>query len=252
MPGRDRGVRDLIDDGAFRTVFQPIFGVHTGRVVAVEALTRFADDAPISPSKRFADAHAAGCGVDLELVTLRRALETVVALPRGVALSVNLSPAALLDPRATLLLTERQVSDVAVEVTEQATLTGYPALLDLREELRALGVRVAIDDVGVNATSLRHLERLRPDQVKMDISLTRGLQTSRRCRMLARYLVGRARQQRASVVAEGIESPAQLAAWQRIGVDAVQGFLLASPMTLDDALAAATLAPRVSLPAAAV
>jgi EAL domain-containing protein (putative c-di-GMP-specific phosphodiesterase class I) len=252
MRGRDRGAQDLLDHGAFRTVFQPIFGTHTGTVVAVEALTRFADDAPSSPSKRFADAHVAGCGVDLELATLQRALEAATTLPRGVVLSVNLSPAALIDPRAMGLLGERQVPDVAVEVTEHAPLTGYPALLGVREELRTMGVRVAVDDVGVNATSLRHLERLRPDQVKMDISLTRGLQTSRRCLMLAGYLVGRARQQGASVVAEGIESPAQLSAWQDLGVDAVQGFLLACPMPLDDALAAATLASRVARPTVAV
>jgi EAL domain-containing protein (putative c-di-GMP-specific phosphodiesterase class I) len=234
-----------VGHGTFRTEFQAIYGVDTGRVVAVEALSRFAADGWGSPSDRFAAAHAAGRGVELELDTLHGALEAVGALPAGVTLSVNLSPTALLDPRTWGLLDERQVADVTVEITEQATLTGYPELLDQRERLRGMGVRVAIDDVGVNVTSMRHLEWLRPDQVKLDLSLTRGLETSARARILARYLVGRARRQGASVVAEGIESPGQLAAWQRLGVDAVQGFLLACPMTLEDALGAAPLTPTV-------
>jgi EAL domain-containing protein (putative c-di-GMP-specific phosphodiesterase class I) len=232
-----------VGHGAFRTEFQAIYGVASGRVVAVEALARFAADGWGSPSGRFAEARAAGRGVELELDTLHRALETVDGLPAGVSLAVNLSPAALLDPRTWRLLDERQVPDVTVEITEQATLTGYPHLLRQRERLRGMGLRVAIDDVGVNVVSMRHLEWLRPDEVKLDLSLTRGLETSPRARILARYLVGRARRQHAHVVAEGIESPGQLAAWQRLGADAVQGFLLACPMALEDALGAVPLTP---------
>lgn len=242
---RERAGGTPVGHGPFRTEFQPIYGVASGRVVAVEALTRFAADGWGSPADRFAEARTTGRGVELELDTLHGALETVDVLPAGVTLSVNLSPAALLEPRAWRLLDERQVADVTVEITEQATLTGYPHLLDQRERLRGMGLRVAIDDVGVNVVSMRHLEWLRPDQVKLDMSLTQGLETSPRARILARYLVGRARRQRAHVVAEGIESPGQLAAWQRLGADAVQGFLLACPMALEDALGAALLTPTV-------
>jgi EAL domain-containing protein (putative c-di-GMP-specific phosphodiesterase class I) len=242
---QERTRRSPVGHGPFRTEFQAIYGVASGRVVAVEALARFAADGWGSPSDRFAAARAAGRGVELELDTLHGALEAVDVLPPGVTLSVNLSPAALLDPRAWHLLDGRQVADVTVEVTEQATLSGYPHLLAQRERLRGMGLRVAIDDVGVNVTSMRHLEWLRPDHVKLDLSLTRGLETSPRARILARYLVGRARRQRADVVAEGIESPGQLAAWQRLGADAVQGFLLACPMGLEDAIGAAPLTPSV-------
>jgi EAL domain-containing protein (putative c-di-GMP-specific phosphodiesterase class I) len=238
----DADIRELLASRAFHTVFQPIYSLRSGRVMAVEALTRFTGDHG-SPAALFTEAHAAGLGVDLELATLRRALDTVTALPAGVSLSVNLSPAALLDTRALLMLTQRQVAAVTVEVTEQATASGYPDLLRFRNQLREMGVRVAIDDVGVSVASVRHLGWLRPDQVKADISLTRMLETDWRRRALARYLLRSAHRRGATVVAEGVETPRQLATWRRLGVDGVQGFLLATPMALGDALDAAPLTP---------
>ena len=234
----------VIDEGRFRTVFQPIYGLETRRVTAVEALTRFAGQGrPASPAHRFAQARALGLDVELELATLRRALASATRLPAGVSLSVNLSPRALLDVRAVLLLTRRQVGDLTVEITEQATASGYPDLLRVRGQLRDMGIRVAIDDVGVSVASVRHVGWLAPDVVKADLSLTHGLAARRSCRLLARYLLLAARRAGASVVAEGVETPAQLQAWRRLGADAVQGFLLAAPGPLEDALAASPLTP---------
>lgn len=235
-------VRRLLDDGAYRTVFQPVYCLRTGRVASLEALTRFTLGSTGSPAWWFNQAHAAELGVELELATLRCALETAVELPEGVSLSVNVSPAAMLDARTFIELTRRRVRDLVVEITEQAPLHGHPQLLQGREKLRSMGVRVAVDDVVATRASVRHLLRLRPDVAKADLSLTARLEHEWRRRLLARNLVRLAHRRGARVVAEGIESPAQLEIWRRLGADQVQGFLLATPASLDQALESSVIA----------
>lgn len=231
----------ILDEGAYRTVFQPIYSMATGRVASVEALTRFTLGSLDSPAWWFKHAHAVELGVELELATLRCALETARDLPTGVAVSVNVSPAALLDPRTIVALTRRHVGDVVVEITEQAPLHGHPQLLEAREKLRNMGLRVAIDDVVATRASVRHLLRLKPDEAKADLSLTAQLEQDWRRRLLARNLVRIAHAKGAHVVAEGIETPGQLAIWRRLGADAAQGFLLATPAPLEHALEASTI-----------
>lgn len=234
-------VRRILDSGSYRTVFQPVYSLATGRVTGVEALTRFTLGSLDSPAWWFSQAHAVELGVELELATLRCALETAVDLPEGISLSVNVSPAALLDARTVLALTRRQVSDVVVEITEQAPLHGHPQLLQAREKLRGMGLKVAVDDVVATRASVRHLLRLKPDEAKADLSLTAQLEQDWRRRWLARNLVRIAHRKDARVVAEGIETPAQLAIWRRLGADQAQGFLLATPMPLEQALRASAI-----------
>lgn len=235
-------VRRILDQGAYRTVFQPIFSLATGRVTGVEALTRFTLGTLDSPAWWFKEAHAAALGVELELATLHRALETATALPEGVSLSVNLSPTAVLDGRTILALTRRHVPDLVVEITEQAPLHGHPQLLQARERLRGMGIRVAVDDVVATRSSVRHLLRLEPDEAKADLSLTARLEHDWRSRLLAYSFVRLAHRKGARVVAEGIESPAQLESWRRLGADAAQGFLLATPAPLEQALESRSIA----------
>ncbi len=231
-------VRRILEQGAYRTVFQPVSSLATGKVIGVEALTRFTLGTLDSPAWWFKEAHAAALGVELELATLQRALETAVELPEGISLSVNVSPAAMLDARTIVALTRRRVRDVVVEITEQAPLHGHPQLLQAREKLRGMGIRVAVDDVVATRASVRHLLRLKPDEAKADLSLTARLEDDWRSRFLARNLVRVAHRKGAHVVAEGIETPFQLETWRRLGADAVQGFLLATPAPLEHALEA--------------
>lgn len=236
-------VEQVIDAEAFWTVFQPIFSLRTGRVVGLEALTRFAS-ASVSPAAAFRDAHAAGRGVDLELATLRCALATAAQLPSDVALWVNVSPTAVIDPRVVELLARPRTTRLVVEVTEQSSLAGYTRLSGQLEWLRDLGLGVAIDDVGGGRTSYRHLRWLRPDHVKVDQSVTATLDAPRPQRSLARALARVARNRGATLVVEGVETPAQLAVWQRLGANLAQGFFLACPSGLEDALAATPIAGR--------
>lgn len=237
-------VRAALDGRCFHTVFQPIYSLRTGRVAGLEALTRFTQQPHVGPGEWFRVAHGAGLGVELELATLRCALETAAAtaLPTEVGLWGNLSPAALVEPATLELLAERPTGPLVIEVTEQSSADGYAQLLEQLDGVRGLGVGVAVDDVGRKRVSYRNLRRLRPNHIKADLAITATLDGPRPRRWVAGSLARVARRHGAGLVAEGVETPAQLRAWQRFGADLAQGFFLAAPSPLDEALQAPPIA----------
>lgn len=235
MPIEPDQIRRALTEGDFSTVFQPIYSLRSGTVVGLEALTRF-PQSPLGPGSWFAAAHQAGLGVELELATARRALEAAAGLPEQVRLWINLSPAALVDKRTPAALASSDAVRLGVEVTEQAPAAGYAQLQDACRALQRAGLRLGVDDVGGTPASVRNLWALRPDEVKIDLSLTASLEQNRRGRARARRTVATAHRQGAAVVAEGVETPWQLRCWDALGADAVQGFLLAVPAPLPEAL----------------
>jgi EAL domain-containing protein (putative c-di-GMP-specific phosphodiesterase class I) len=100
--------------------------------------------------------------------------------------------------------------------------------------LRALGLRVAIDDAGAGYSGLRHILAVEPDTVKLDISLTRGIDQDRKRRALASALIAFAREINVGMIAEGVETAAELKTLTELGVGHAQGFFLGRPMPLED------------------
>jgi EAL domain-containing protein (putative c-di-GMP-specific phosphodiesterase class I) len=224
----DGVIEEVLATRRFEPVYQPIHALDDGRLLAVEALTRFGPDAG-TPDRWFAAATRRGVGVDLELAAIEAALDGSRTLARGIALSVNASPATLADPRLAGLLGDHRGRAVIVEVTEHDAVTDYHELDLALRRLRSRGVRLAIDDVGAGVSSLRHIVRLAPDLIKLDPSLASGLDVDPIRRALAGALVQFAGQTGTLLIVEGIESAADLRHWQRLGADAAQGFLLGVP-----------------------
>jgi PAS domain S-box-containing protein len=223
-------VADIIDNRAFHPVFQPIVDLQTGELRGVEALTRFQTESDRPPNEWFAAAAEAGLGVELELAVLRSALDHLEKLPESVYLSVNLAPEHL---RAALpLLLEAPCSRLVVELTEHAEIVDYGGLIETVDELRTHGVRMAVDDAGSGYASLAHVLRLRPDIVKLDLALVRDVDTDLVRQALARALVEFAANFGATIVAEGIETAAELRILARLGVACGQGYHLARPAPL--------------------
>lgn len=226
-------VARVLADRAFHTVYQPIYSLSDGRLVAVEALTRFDAEPARTPDVWFRAAWTIGLGADLEIAAIETAVEGTTALPMNVLLAVNVSPATLADPRLHAILTANPGRMFGLEITEHAVVDDYRLLVDAVAELRTLGVDIAVDDAGAGFASLRHIVHLAPDTIKVDLSLTQGISGSTLKRALAAALVEFAGATKAFIVAEGVESVEDLTAWAGLGATAVQGYLTGRPGSID-------------------
>jgi EAL domain-containing protein (putative c-di-GMP-specific phosphodiesterase class I) len=226
-----RSERVLAEPEGLRIALQPIVDLETGAWVAVEALARFPDNRP--PDQWFTEAHEAGIGIPLERLALERALQTLPFLPPGVSLSVNASPAMVLDRGLVELLDASGVARerVVAEITEHAAVSGYEEIRAALLPHRELGLKLAVDDTGAGYSSFAHVLRLRPDIIKLDRSLLADIDHDAARRAFVTAIVLMALELDATVTAEGVETAAELDTLRSLGVDTVQGYLLARPST---------------------
>ena len=223
-------IRTTVDECLVTMVLQPICDLDRRRPVGFEALARFALLPGRAPDVWFREAAEVGMLEELERCTVRAALDTLTALAHDVFLSINVSPSALLDPSLLdAMLTSGAAERLVVEITEHAPVEHYETLGRALDVLRTAGVRIAIDDAGAGFASLRHILRLRPDLIKIDGALTQHVDVDRDQRALASALIAFARETRTTIVAEGLETDAQVSVLQGLGVELGQGFRLGRP-----------------------
>jgi len=127
------------------------------------------------------------------------------------------------------LLDEAPVERLVVEITEHEPVEDYAAFTSALRLLRERGVRIAIDDAGAGFSSLRHTLRLAPDIVKLDMSITRNVDTDRGRRALASAMISFADEMGMAIVAEGVETEGEHATLKELGVPFGQGYLFARP-----------------------
>ncbi len=228
---QQRGVvRDVLEavlrDRSFTPVFQPVVDLASGRTVGYEALTRFADGT--RPDRRFADAGAVGLGFELETATIEAALAVAGSLDPDAWLSLNVSPGFLLEGTRLKRALGTGHRPIVLEITEHVAIEDYEAF---RRSVTALGgdLRYAVDDAGAGFSSFRHILELRPSFVKLDIGLVRDIDEDEVRQALVAGIVYFARRSGCQLVAEGIETIAERATVQSLGVDFGQGFLLGRP-----------------------
>ena len=220
-------IAETIAAAGFRPVFQPVVHLLTRRTVGFEALTRFDDGS--SPDDVFAVAVGCGMGIQLELATLEVALREGRRLPADAWLSLNVSPALLAKGGDTLSrILAGMPGPVILEVTEHDAIEAYGPL---REAMARLGpgVELAVDDAGAGVANFNHLVELHPDLVKIDIGLVRGVDKDPGRQAVVAGLVHFATRTGCKVLAEGIETEAELATVMELGVTLGQGYLLARP-----------------------
>jgi EAL domain-containing protein (putative c-di-GMP-specific phosphodiesterase class I) len=224
-------IRRLIGGEGLDVALQPIVDLASGEVVGAEALARFTDAegmaVPTEPT--FLDAHALGLGPELELAAVRLALESHERLPEGLYLALNTSPTLLAGHELLELLAAHERRPLVVELTEHQAVEDYFALGRALDDLRAHGIRVAIDDVGSGFSSFRHMTRVNPEILKLDRSLVCGIHDDPVRQSLAAAIVAFAADVGAVVVSEGIESEAELACLRDLAVGHGQGFFLGRP-----------------------
>jgi PAS domain S-box-containing protein len=224
-------IRGIIDGNRLLTAFQPIHRLVTGKIVGVEALTRFVSDDGANAEYWFNEAAAVGLAAELEIAALQTALVTAQELPSGIYVALNISPATCLDPRLPGILESSCVplDRIILELTERLEVSEYGPLISALAPLRQLGLRVAVDDAGSGFASMRHVLHIRPDIIKLDRSLISGIDDDLGQRALGAALAEFARQIGATLVAEGIETQAELTAVTALGLTAGQGYFFGRP-----------------------
>ncbi|GAC1321483.1 MAG: hypothetical protein NVSMB25_15240 [Thermoleophilaceae bacterium] len=233
-------------------VVQPIVECTTGTVHAYEALARFRAGSTDSPLHWFALADEFGLRNELEIACLTAALGLLGSRPAGTRLSVNLSGLLLSDERVQRTLADqRDLSGLIVEVTEQALVHQDAGLRQAIDPLLARGAALAVDDMGVGYSGLRQITALRPGYLKLDRSLVRGIESDPDRAALLRALAGYAEHTGSQMVAEGVETAAELATVRSLGVPLIQGFYFGRPAppwpAQRDGLGAAPLADPITL-----
>lgn len=205
-------------------VYQPILALATGDVAGYEALARF-PDSDDGPFETFAAAWAAGTGPALEARALRTALS--IPVPAGRYLSLNVSPGAL-DVEQVWRALPNDLSSIVMEITEQDAESA-PSLDAHVARLRRRGASIAVDDTGAGYAGLTRLMQLRPELIKLDRLLVAGLDHDDAKLSLVEALVRYARRVGSTIVAEGIETLAELEILADLDVTFGQGYALGRP-----------------------
>jgi PAS domain S-box-containing protein len=221
-------IQAVLDASAFTPFFQPVADLVTGTVVGYEALTRFTDGAP--PDARFAAASSAGLTIELEVATLRAALDVAAGAPPRTYLSLNASPALIRSGSLRTLLSGVRRA-IVLEITEHVAIDDYATL---RAELAGLGpgIRLAVDDAGAGYASFRHILELAPDLVKLDVGLIRGIDGDPARQALIAGMAYFALKRGIRLIAEGIETVAEFETLRSLEIPYGQGYLLGRPQDL--------------------
>ncbi|MGL5447021.1 MAG: sensor domain-containing phosphodiesterase [Rhabdaerophilum sp.] len=228
-------IKDVLTREAFNPVFQPIFDLKTGAAMGVECLCRFPGDAQRSPDVWFKEANACELGLALEIATMRKALAASRNFPRDLYVSVNASPELVMSGQLPAVLSAYPGRRIVIELTEHARVEDYVMLNAALKLLRSRGYDIAVDDAGSGYSSLQHIIQIAPNIIKLDIALTRGVDTDQARRALISALIYFARETGAMIIAEGIETEQECTSLRALGIDKGQGYLLGRPLEADAA-----------------
>jgi diguanylate cyclase (GGDEF)-like protein len=238
-------LRRALDAGDIDVLFQPQVAIADGRIVGVEALARWnhPDLGPLGAGTLFSVAERSDYLVQLSDHVQRKALAIAAQWPARLGhlrVAVNITAQDIVRPGfasqflSLVKASGVDVSRVTVEVTESGLIEDLPGAAALLGELRRGGLRIAIDDFGTGYSSLAYLKALPLDYLKLDKGLCEDIAGNARDRVVVRSVIDMARSLGLTVIAEGVETPDQLALLAHEGCTLYQGFLCAEPLTSKD------------------
>ncbi|MBM1204575.1 putative bifunctional diguanylate cyclase/phosphodiesterase [Pseudomonas fragi] len=242
--------------------YQPRLDLGTGHIVGLEALVRWrhAERGLLAPSEFVPLAEQSGLIVPLGYWVISRALRDMQALrERGLEplhMAVNLSFRQFQDSQllSTLsrLITERGVEAqwLEFELTETAVMRRSDLVKQTMDALGRLGVRFSLDDFGTGFSSFVHLNSLPIALLKIDKSFVGGMESREENRKLVHAMINLAHNLKLEVVAEGVETPEQLALLRDFGCDQVQGYFISKPLPLAELVDYLTFGARQQVPQA--
>lgn len=222
-----------------RAVFQPIINLLTGVTMAHELLCRHTD----MPNEGFGalidKAHQRGTIWEVEAACRECSLTSIARLPaslRNGRYFLNVSPGTLRDPRFRDSFNPRvlaqhglDLQNLVIEITEKESINDYENFEAAIQHYIARGFKVALDDFGSGHSGLTTLVSAHPHYLKLDMEITRGVDSRPYKQMLVRSLVALASNVNASLIAEGVETWAELETLIKLGIRYAQGYLFARP-----------------------
>ena len=234
----ERQLRSAISDGAIEPYYQPLIDLQTNQVVGFEALARWhhATLGDVPPDRFIPVAESCGLMSELTDGLLRQAARSACKWPEDVVLAFNISPSQLKDqtlgPRILSILADAGLSlhRLEIELTEFALVRDLQAAQEILGALRNKGVHITLDDFGTGYSSLYHLRNFKVDKIKIDRSFVQNMESEAEAAALVSALVGLGRGLGLTVIAEGVEHPAQAAALLAQGCQQGQGYLFSRAM----------------------
>lgn len=226
-------INAVLSDDSLSMVYQPIYRVLDHKIVGFESLARFNTEPMRTPDIWFNEAASVDLSIPLEVRAIKLAIQNIERFSDDVYLAVNISPDAIISGCLDTVFESFPVDRILLEITEHAVIERYR---DVNEKLRALrqrGMRIAVDDAGAGYSSLKHILNLGPNVIKLDQSITRDIDSDSSRRSLAAAFIGFANDTGSKIVAEGVETAAELSTLQKLGVDNAQGYLLGRPSGIE-------------------
>lgn len=232
--------------GEFRLLYQPQIDVSSGRVAGVEALLRWNNPVlgDVMPDEFIPVAEQSGLIVSIGEFVLSESLNMAfkwqqVCKP-SFRIAVNLSPIQFRDPRLvdfieqTLSQSGVAAESLELEITEGVLMSGHSFIVDALEALAKLGVGLAMDDFGTGYSSMSYLREYQFDSLKIDRSFVRDITDDKADRELVNATIAMAHALGLKVVAEGVETKAQLEYLASLGCELAQGYYFSMPVTSDE------------------
>ncbi len=234
------------DDRQLLLHYQPQIDIHTGKIIGIEALIRCQDFHAkiISPADFIPIAEENGSIVPMGKWVIKTACQQKKRWQDlgfgNFPIAVNFSVKQLQDRNlvdtiiAILAETKLSASDLEVEITESIAIKDLDTTIAVLEALREIGVKIALDDFGTGYSSLAALKYLPLDRLKIDRSFIRELTENSVESSLVKTIINLGHELNLDVMAEGVETAAQLDVLRSINCDTVQGFLFSRPLTAID------------------
>lgn len=230
-------LQDIIENCSLTAVFQPIIDMGNGDIMGYEGLIRGPSDGPLhAPIALLQTAEMYGMLFEMEWLCRKVTLESFVRLNLKGRLFLNISPECLIEPLfkdgETLKLIHSlgiNPDRIIIELTEAHPTYDYPLLRDAVNHYREMGFRVAIDDLGEGFSNLRLWSELRPDFVKIDMHFVQGINQDSVKHQFVSSIQQIAERTQTKVIAEGIETLAELAVIKNLNIALGQGYLIGRP-----------------------
>lgn len=230
-------LKEIIMEENIQTHFQPIVDLRNGEIFAYEALSRGPKGSPMeSPLMLFGIADKANLSFELDRVCRKRAIMNAKGIAPQQKVFVNTFPATMHDPEFRGHFLEEllrnaglQAHNIVFEITERFAIENYALFQNEQEYYSNLGFDLAVDDIGTGYGSLEAIAHLKPQFVKVDLSIVRDIDKSSVKQELLKAICDIGRKVNAKILAEGIETPEELRIVRGFGVDYAQGYLLARP-----------------------